>query len=208
MAVITSLEFDDFIAARKTAGDAQGAHGGFRAGIDHAQLFDRGIDALDEAGNFRFEQGRRAIARAAGRRFLQGLDDAGMGVAGDHGTPRTDVIDIGVAVDIGDGRSFGRGDKWRCAADASVRTDGAVDATGHEGLGVLKCSLGMSQCEHGYILLDRLQFEEIGKRADRFFFFIGPGRADGLHHGIAQEFAYDHVGHIFDDAVLFVCQAR
>lgn len=149
MAVVAALEFDDFIAARKAAGDAQGTHSGFRAGVDHAQFFYRRIDGSDEPGDFRFEQRRRAVARAAGCRFLQGFDDAGMGVAGNHGTPRTDVIDIGIAVDVGDGRSFGRGDEWRCAVDAAVRTDGAVDAAGHEGLGVLKCSLGMSQCKHG-----------------------------------------------------------
>ena len=148
VAVVAALEFDDFISACKSAGDAQGAHGSFRAGIDHAQLFDRRIDGFDETGDFRFKQGRRAVTRAAGSRFLQGLDDAGMGVAGDHWSPGTDVIDIGIAVDIGDGRAFGRCDEWRRTVDAPIRTDGTVDAAGHEGLGVLECGFRMSQCKH------------------------------------------------------------
>ena len=50
MAVIAALEFYNLIAARKATGDAQGTHGGFCAGVDHAQPFDRRVDFFDQVG--------------------------------------------------------------------------------------------------------------------------------------------------------------
>ena len=138
VAVIAADEFHDFIAARIAPGDADGAHRRFRTGVDHAQFFDGRIDFFDQLGQLRFNQRRRTIARAAGGRFLQGLDDAGMGVADDHGAPGTDVVDVLVAVDVADGTAFGPGNERRRAADAVIRADRAVDAARHEGLRFFK----------------------------------------------------------------------
>ena len=68
------------------------------------------------------------------------IDDAGMGVADDHGAPGTDVVDILVAVDVADGTAFGPGNERRRAADAVIRADRAVDAARHEGLRFFKSS--------------------------------------------------------------------
>ena len=134
VAVIAADEFHDFIASRIAAGGADGAHRRFRAGIDHAQFFDGRVDFFDQFGQLRFNQRRGAIARAARGRFLQGLDDARVGMADDHGTPGTDVVDVLIAVDVTDGTAFGPGDERRRTADTVIRADRAVDSARHEGL--------------------------------------------------------------------------
>ena len=134
MAVVAADEFDDLFSAREAAGGADGAHRRFRTGIDHAQFFDGRVDLANEFGQIGLDEGRCAVARAPFGGFLEGFDDAGMGVADDHGTPGSDVVDILVAVDVGDGTALGPGDKRRRAADTAVGTDRAVDAARHEGL--------------------------------------------------------------------------
>ena len=140
MTVIAANEFHDFIASRITSGDADGAHRRFCARIDHAQFFDGRINFFDQFGQLRFNQRRSAIARTACGCFLQGLDDAGVSVADDHGTPGTDVVDVLVAVDVADGAALGPGDERRRAADVVIRADRAVDAARHEGLRFFKSS--------------------------------------------------------------------
>jgi hypothetical protein len=82
--------------------------------------------------------GRRAERQAARGRILHRLHHVRMGVADDRRAPRTDVVDITLAVRIPEVRAFGAGDEARRAAH---RTEGAhrrVDAARRGFLGAFK----------------------------------------------------------------------
>ena len=57
-----------------------------------------------------------------------------------HRPPRADVIDVAVAVGVGDVSTRRLADEQRRAADRAKRADGAVDAAGNHLLGALKRS--------------------------------------------------------------------
>ena len=71
------------------------------------RLFDGRVDPAHEFG--------RSDSTTVGRRssypvrpLPEGFYDAGMGVADDHRSPGADVVDVFVAVDIGDGTALAR----------------------------------------------------------------------------------------------------
>ena len=134
VAVVAADEFDDFFPSRIAPGGTDGAHRRFGTGVDHAQFFNGRVDFSDQFGQIRFDDRRGAVAGTAFSCFLKGFDDAGVGVADDHGAPGADVVDVFVAVDVGNGTALGPGDERRRAADAAVGTDRAIDAARHEGL--------------------------------------------------------------------------
>ena len=65
----------------------------------------------------------------------------------DHRSPRADVVDIGVAVDIGDGGAACRAYKSRCAADAAKGANRRIDTTGDQVLSSREELVGL--CLHG-----------------------------------------------------------
>src|SRR3546814_7385441 len=65
-----------------------------------------------------------------------------MVVAGDHRPPRTDVVDVAVAVDIEQVRPFGALDEERLAADRLERTYRRVYASWYQRLRSFKLFLG------------------------------------------------------------------
>ena len=73
--------------------------------FDHAQFFNGRVDFSDQFGQIRFDDRRGAVAGTAFSCFLKGFDDAGVGVADDHG-PGADVVDVFVAVDVGNGTAL------------------------------------------------------------------------------------------------------
>ena len=60
VAVVAALELHDLVAVRVTAGEADGAHGGFGARVDHAHHVHVRHDLADAVGELRLELGRRA----------------------------------------------------------------------------------------------------------------------------------------------------
>ncbi len=72
VAVIAAFELDGEVAAGEAAGDAQGAHGGFGAGVDQAHHLHGGHDLADGLGELDFLFGGRAEAGAA----LQGFGES------------------------------------------------------------------------------------------------------------------------------------
>mgnify|MGYP000364509108 CR=1 FL=1 len=65
-------------------------------------------------------------------------------MADDHG-PGADVVDVFVAVDVGNGTALGPGDERRRAADAAVGTDRAIDAPGMRVCASAKAALDVSK---------------------------------------------------------------
>lgn len=64
VAVVAALELDDLVTAGESAGEADGGHGGFGAGVDHADFFDGGDPVGDEHGHFDLVDIRDAVGDA------------------------------------------------------------------------------------------------------------------------------------------------
>ncbi|MNF67730.1 hypothetical protein D3C84_495520 [compost metagenome] len=117
MAVVAAFEFDDLVAACVAAGQADGAHGGFGAGVDHPHLLHGGHYLAYLLGHQHFDLGGGAIAQP----LLNGLDDGGLDgrvvVTQQHGAPGADVVNIGLTVHVIEVGAIGVIDEAGCAAD-------------------------------------------------------------------------------------------
>ena len=88
------------------------------------------------AGRRGAETGR--VARGA----LNGFDHRRKGVAQDHRPPGAEIVDIAVAVGVGEPGALSAFDKRRRAAHRAEGPHGRVDAAGEEALGALLEGLG------------------------------------------------------------------
>ena len=130
--VIATLELDDLVAAGMAAREADRRHRCLGAGVGHANLIHGGKDVADAFRHLDFGFGRCTEAQTLGGRLLYGLDDLGIGVAADHRPPGTDIIDIGLAVDIVEKSALGAFDERGRAAHAIEGTHRRVDAAGND----------------------------------------------------------------------------
>ena len=118
VAVVAAFELDDFIAAGKTARQADGAHGGFGTGVHHAHHVHGRNQLGDQFRHLDFHFGRRTEAQAALGGFNHGVTNGRVVVTKHHRAPGADVIDIGFAIDIIQIRAVSTFDKQRRAAHA------------------------------------------------------------------------------------------
>src|SRR5262249_2506075 len=75
-----------------------------------------------------FQLGGRAEAGATGGRFGERLYNARMSVSQDQRSPRADVVQVLMAVEIIEERPLPFGDEDRLAADGAEGAGGAIDA--------------------------------------------------------------------------------
>ena len=116
VAVVAAFEFEDFVAAGVSAGEADGGHGCFGAGVDEANFFGGGA-AHDFFCEKDFCFGGGAVGEAAGGGLLDGFDDGGVCVAHEHGAPGAEEVDVCVAVDVVEFGSLCGGDEACLSAD-------------------------------------------------------------------------------------------
>ena len=135
MAVVVAGELHDHVAAGEAAGQADGAHRRLRARTHHPYLLDRRNRRNDQVGEPALGLCRCAVARACGQRPLDRLHHPRMPVAEDHRPPGADVVEVDVAVDVGEVLAEGRREKDRLAPHPSERAGGRVDATGDQPAG-------------------------------------------------------------------------
>jgi len=81
MAVITALEFNDFVPAGVATGQTYRAHGRFGAGADHSDHINRWHQFANPFGHQCFNFGRCAKTQAFVRSQLDRRDDLRVGVA-------------------------------------------------------------------------------------------------------------------------------
>src|SRR5690554_749256 len=100
MAVITAFEFDDACAASVATSQADCRHGGLGSRAHQAYLLHRGNASDDGFSNLDFSFGRGAEGQTIDGRLLYRLDDFGMSMPQNCGTPRADVIDVAGAFSV------------------------------------------------------------------------------------------------------------
>ncbi len=132
--VITSGEFDDPVAARETAGQAESTHRRFRARADHPHVFDRGDRLDDHLGQLGFRFVRRAEAGPFRQSAFDGGDDLGVAVAQDQRPPGADVIEQPVPVDVDEERALSPVDEERLSPDGAERAGRAIHPAGDHAL--------------------------------------------------------------------------
>ena len=142
VAVVAAFEFDDLVASGESTGEADAGHGGFGAGVDHADFLDTRNPVGDDLGHLDFVWIGDAEGEAVLGGFVDGVGEASGGVPEDVGAPAANVVDVGFAIDVFDAAAFGAADEERIAINVAKGTDGGVDAAGDEGLGFLKESGG------------------------------------------------------------------
>ncbi len=143
VAVVAALELDDLVASGVAAGQAQGAHGGLGAGVDHAQHLHGGDGLADGAGQADLV-GAGGAEAGAGLHRVQGRGrDLGISVAQEHGAPAEHVVDELAALHGGHARSAGAGDEQGVALHAAAGPHRAVHAPGQHLAGFLEEFLGV-----------------------------------------------------------------
>ena len=148
VAVVAAGELDDHVPSGEAAGQADGAHRRLGAGADQAHHLDRRHRLHNQLGKLRLPFGGSAEAGTAMQSFLDGPDHARMGMAEDERPPRTDVIEVTIAVDVVEIRPFAAGNEDRLAADAAKGAGRTVDAAGNQPAGQVKC-FGAAMSIHG-----------------------------------------------------------
>ena len=135
MAVVVAGELHDLVTAGEPAGKPHRAHRRLGAAAHHPHLLDARHRRDDQFGEVAFSLRGRTVARALAKHFFDRCDHARMTVAEYHRAPRADVVEIHVAVDVGEPLAERTFEKNRLAADAAKSTGGRVHAARDEFLG-------------------------------------------------------------------------
>src|SRR5690606_38025242 len=85
-------------------------------------------ERADALGELALHRVRRAERQAAARHALDRGKHVRMRMAGDHRSPRPEVVDVAAALDVPHVRAVGAVDEARRAADRAERPHGRVDA--------------------------------------------------------------------------------
>ena len=131
MPVITADKFYNLVTPRIAACQTKGAHRRFRSGVHHADDFDGRIYALDQFCKFSFEKCRCTVACAPRYRFLKRLDNLRMCMTDDHRSPRSNIVNVFISVNIIDLRPLSTRNKGRVSAHIGKGTNGAVHSARH-----------------------------------------------------------------------------
>ena len=116
VSVIAALELQDLVARggeMRRARDSHGAHRRLGARADEADALDRRHQRADTLAQRDFERARRAETGAAPRRRRERFHEPLRRVTVDERTPRHDVVDEPVAVDVLDVRARRAPDEQR-----------------------------------------------------------------------------------------------
>ena len=123
VAVVTALDLDDLVPARRPLGDADGVHRRLRAGVGEAP-HRQAVAVTEQLGDLGVELARRDEQRAVVELRLHGVADRRVHVAGEQGAEAHVVVDVLVAVDVDHPRAGGVAD------DDRMRVVG-LEARGH-----------------------------------------------------------------------------
>jgi hypothetical protein len=123
VAMITAAELHDQVPSRESPCEANRRHRRLGAGVHHPDLFDRRHHAHDSLGELDLEFRRRAETESTVGLRLDGFHHLALSVSEDHGPPGTHVVDVAVAIDVGQPGAGSGGEEDRRATDALERAD-------------------------------------------------------------------------------------
>lgn len=156
--MITTVELYDAIPLGKPTRKTDGRHRRFGARIAHPDFFYRRHPFTNRASHFHFEQIRDAKRNAALRHLVNRVGDRDRRVTQDVRPPRSDVVDVMLAIDVFDPRTRGTADEKRLATHISECTDGRIHAARNNLLGCSKHFLGERALHvHGRTMNEELQ---------------------------------------------------
>ncbi len=92
--MIATLELHDGVAPGEAPRQAYGAHGGFRARVDHAHQVHAGHDVADTVSELYFQLGGCAEAEPFGRLADNRFSHVWVIVAHEHRAPGQHVVDV------------------------------------------------------------------------------------------------------------------
>ncbi len=136
MAVVTAFEFNDFVAARVGAGNADRCHDRLCSGVDKADFVQGRDRFFQHFCELHFIRGRRAEQNAVVGCFFNGSSNMRMGKAGNDRAVCRQIINVAVAVHVIKVRAFSPfHGNWGSAAHRLIRAGRAVYAADN----MLKC---------------------------------------------------------------------
>ena len=130
MSVVTTVELDDFVAARETAGQPKARHGSFGAAVHHPHFFDGRHPITDQFRHFHFQRVRNSETHAAGGGLAHGSDNDLWRMTENRRPPAADVVNVFSSIDIPNLRAFCALNEKRCAADIAKRAHGRIHPAG------------------------------------------------------------------------------
>src|SRR5450759_2984858 len=132
MAVVAPVELDDRVTRGHSARQTNRAHRRLGPTRDEAQHLDVRHARDNQPRELQLELRGDTEARPVLHHPLERIENRGRSVAENERTPREDVVDVFVAVDIPDPRASAFGDEERLAANPAKCTNGRAHATGKE----------------------------------------------------------------------------
>ena len=138
VAVVAAHKLEHLVPLGGGAGQAQGAHGGLCAGVDHAHHFKAGHGGNHFFGQGYFCRAGSAVAGAAFGGLAHGPGDGRFVMPKDHGAPGEYKVDILVAVHIGNPAAVSFGYEQGLAVHVVAGAHRAVDAAGNNRAGLFK----------------------------------------------------------------------
>ena len=124
MTVVAALELHNEISSGRRAREPHRRHRRLSATVHEAHHLEARHPALNFFGEVDLGLTRCAVRPPALGRVSHRVEHGWVGVTENQRTPGADVVDIAAALDVGDARTFGMGDKKRRPADCPERPYG------------------------------------------------------------------------------------
>ena len=138
MPVVAPRELDELVAAGETAGDADRAHRRLGPRVDHPHHFNGGDGVHHRFRQFGLRPGGSAKAGAPLERAADGVEHRGMPMPQNVWTPRPDIVDQPVPIEVVEIRPFPPIHHEGFAPDTAERAGRAVDSPGDDSTGSLE----------------------------------------------------------------------
>lgn len=135
VSVVTAVELEDAGAVGESAGEADAGHGGFGAGVDESDFFERGDVFAEDLRHLDFGGVGGAEAKSVTGGGAYGIEDGLGGVAEDSWAPGADVIEELAAIGGKEVGAFGGLGKEGLSAYGAEGADGGIDPARDEFLG-------------------------------------------------------------------------
>ena len=132
MPVVTTGELDQFRPSGNAASDTDRAHGCFGSTAYQSHPFDARNSSDDQLGDAGLILSRCTIRSTAFSGSNDRFDHSRFGMPQDHRSPRTDVVQIAIAIDIVEMLAMSPVDKQWMATHSAESASGRVHSTGNQ----------------------------------------------------------------------------